>query len=433
MSRGAGPSEEAGAPDETGYPAKAADHLSHGGNTRLIAAASGLPESAILDYSANINPFGPPDWLPDAIGEGLSRVAFYPDPEATEAREAAAARFSSSPDRFLFADGADSLLFALPRALAADACVLPIPTYSGYRRAIRRADIPEIDLPLLAEDDFRMDSPRFMASLRDALQRGAPGGIPEGAVARWRGADASNRTWERGGVTMDRMIVFLGSPNNPAGGVLPKKLVEDLAKEFPHRYFVIDESFLELTLKGESLIGTDITNIIVARSLTKAWAVPGARVGFIYSNPGIRGAVRAEISAWPLSSFAEAIAKRALGDKEFLGRTIPALLAEEADFSKALASMPGIGVFRSGANFLLVDFGDDSRGASIAEALLKRGIAIRRFSPDEGLSGRYARLAVRSREENRRFMEALRAAIEANKAARMRPSPKPYSGSERRL
>ncbi len=376
------------------------DHLSHGGNTRLIAAASGLPESRILDFSANINPFGPPAWLAEAMEEGMSRIAFYPDPEATEARNAASLRFSSPAERFLFADGADSLLFALPGALKADACVLPVPTYSGYRRAIRHAGVPEIDLPLLSEEGFRMDRPRFMASLREALEAGGR----LGAAGRRQG-DAKAK----------RVIVFLGAPNNPAGGMLPPGLIEDLAGEFPRHTFVIDESFLELTLSGQSLIGTEIANIVVARSLTKAWAVPGARVGFIYANPEVCAAVRADIPAWPVSSFAEAIAKRALGDADFLRRTVPALMAEEAGFSMALSELRGFKVFRSGANFLLLDAGDDARGALIAESLLGMGIAVRRFSKTEGLSERYARLAVRLRDENRRFIEALKAILESER------------------
>ena len=95
----------------------AIDHLDHGGNTRLIAASANLPESEILDYSANINPFGPPPWLDEAIAEGRDRIALYPDPEATGARKTASLRFVTPPGRFLFADGADSLIFALPRGL----------------------------------------------------------------------------------------------------------------------------------------------------------------------------------------------------------------------------------------------------------------------------------------------------------------------------
>lgn len=373
------------------------DRLDHGGNRRLIAKEAHLPEGAILDYSANINPLGPPPWLAEAVAEGVAAIAVYPDPEATAAREAAAARFSAPPERFLFADGADSLLFALPRALGAKACVLASPTYSGYRRATRRAGLPEILVPLLPEENFRMESPRFLALLEAALTSG--GGT------KGRAAGASNRA-----------LCFLGAPNNPAGGVLPKAIVEDLARSHPRHLFVVDESFLELSRSGESLIGTNIANIVVARSLTKAWAVPGARVGFLYAQPKLRAAIRAEISAWPLSSFAEAIAKRALGDRDFLPACLPALLAEEERFSASLAALPSLKVFRSGANFLLADVGDDKRGSFLASALLAKGIAARRFSRDEGLGGRYLRLAVRSREENDLFLSTLRAIIEREPA-----------------
>jgi len=367
-----------------------ADHLDHGGNRRLIAKAAGFSEDAILDYSANINPLGPPPWLGEAIAEGLGKIAAYPDPEATAAREAAAARFSAPPERFLFADGADSLLFAIPRALGAEVCVLASPTYSGYRRAARRAACRQVILPLLPEEDFRMDSPRFLDSLERALE---------------------DKSEAMKAERPERAIVFLGAPNNPAGGALPQATIEAMARANPCHFFVIDESFLELSRGGKSLIGADAPNIVVARSLTKAWAVPGARIGFIYAAPAVRAAVRAEISAWPVSSFAEAIAVRALGDKAFLAGRLSALLAEEKRFSAALTALPRVRVFRSGANFLLADLGDEARGDLVAAALLEGGIAVRRFSPDEGLSGRFLRLAVRSREENDRFIKAIAAVL----------------------
>ncbi|MFA5851391.1 MAG: histidinol-phosphate transaminase [Spirochaetales bacterium] len=371
-------------------PRDRADHLDHGGNRRLIAKAAGLPEEEILDYSANINPLGPPPWLGEAVAQGLARINVYPDPEATMAREAAAARFSAPPERFLFADGADSLLFAMPRALGADVCVLTSPTYSGYRRAARHAGCRQVVLPLIPGEDFRMDSPRFLDSLTKALD-----GTSDAKEPR----------------CPERAIVFLGAPNNPAGGALPKATIEAFAQAYPRHFFIIDESFLELSRNGESLIGTDAPNIVIARSLTKAWAVPGARVGFIYAAPAVRTAIRAEISAWPVSSFAEVIAAKALGDTAFLAGCLSALLAEEERFSAALAALPRLKIFRSGANFLLADLTDDARGNHIAAALLEHGIAVRRFSPDEGLSGRYLRLAVRSRGENDRFLAALGAII----------------------
>lgn len=235
-----------------------------------------------------------------------------------------------------------------------------------------------------------MDSPRFLTSLERAL-------------------DDKSDAKEAGGP--ERAIVFLGAPNNPAGGALPKATIEAMARANPRHFFVIDESFLELSGGGESLIGVDWPTIVVARSLTKAWAVPGARIGFIYAAPAVRAAVRAEISAWPVSSFAEAIAVRALGDKAFLAGCLPALLAEEERFSAALAALPRVRIFRSGANFLLADLTEDKRGDRAAAALLEGGIAVRRFSTDEGLSGRYLRLAVRSREENDRFIKAIAAIL----------------------
>ncbi len=395
------------------------DHLSHGGQTRKIAAASGIPEAHILDYSANINPFGPPPWLHEAVAEAVSRIAAYPDPDACEACIAASERFCIPHERFLFADGADSLLFALPRALEASVCIVATPTYSGYRRAITRAGLREIAIPLSPDSDFRMDDPRFLEALRRNLS--------EPIIST--DGDSSQRTVPHTVLNAPAIrgaLVFLGAPNNPAGGALPRASVESLARDFPGHTFIIDESFLELSLDIESLIVSEFPNILVVRSLTKAWSVPGARVGFMSGDPKLLAQVRAELPAWPVSAFAEAIAVRALRDRTFLAATVPPLLAEMKRFARALADLPGIGVIESGANFLLMDFGTTSRADQVESVLLSGGIAIRRFSASEGLARQYARIAVRSPSDNVRFLAALAGALE--KAAARACEPQRDSG-----
>jgi histidinol-phosphate/aromatic aminotransferase/cobyric acid decarboxylase-like protein len=377
------------------------DHLTHGGQTRTIAAASGIPETHILDYSANINPFGPPPWLHEAVAEAVSRIAAYPDPDAREACIAASERFGIPHERFLFADGADSLIFALPRALESSACIVATPTYSGYRRAIARAGLPEIAIPLSPDADFRMDDSRFLEALQHELSAHA-------AANRRSGHPPAGQEYG----DARRALVFLGAPNNPAGGALPRAAVEDLAREFSGHTFIIDESFLELTLDVESLIGSELPNILVVRSLTKAWSVPGARTGFISGKPKLLASVRAELPAWPVSAFAEAIAVRALRDRGFLDATVPPLLAEMKRFARALADLPGIRVIASGANFLLLDFGTAARAEHVEALLLSEGIAIRRFSMNEGLGRQYVRIAVRSPSDNARFLTALASVLE---------------------
>ncbi len=361
-----------------------ATHLDHGGRLRALSELTGVPERDILDFSANLSPLGPPPWLAEAIAEGTERVTAYPDPDAERARAAAAARFSRPSDEFLFADGADSIIFATPRALGVRSVVCVSPTYSGYLRAASHAGIAPTLVPLRAEDGFAPDEDEIARAVRSA-----PGPV----------------------------LACVGAPNNPAGGFLPDGALERLARARSDLWILFDESFAELAGRGDENVSRAQRNVIVARSLTKTYAVPGARVGFAAAAPDIARALREELPAWPVSSFGEAIAVRALADRAWAERGASFVADARAGFVDGLRALPGLDVFPGPANFVLVRFARADGAAAASRALLAAGIATRSFSPREGLDGRYLRLAVRTPEDNARFLRALRDAMPARRGA----------------
>lgn len=375
-------------------------HRHHGGNLTALAALTGLPAEKILDFSANINPFGPPPWLSEALEEGSRAITHYPDPDSTRARQAAAERYQTSMESFVFADGADSLLFALPHALGVKACLTMPPTYSGYKRGVLRAGVSEIELNLEPQENFSLAAKKTLSSLHQTLK------------------EMTDRN--------KRCAVFIGAPNNPAGGIMPREYILNLASFFAQHYFIIDESFIEFLPDWEALtmIGWRASNIITVRSMTKTLAVPGARLGFLHADPKICVAVRAELPAWPVSSFAEAIAVRALRDTTFMPAARELLQAEADWFISRLAESgafriihgdsAGNSVSRTGANFLLLDFFQDEFGLKTSAGLLNRGIAVRQYSPEEGLSKRYMRIAIKNRIDNSRFLDELAAVMQEN-------------------
>ncbi|MGB9521675.1 MAG: pyridoxal phosphate-dependent aminotransferase, partial [Anaerolineales bacterium] len=322
-----------------------------------------------------------------------------------------AKRYGSEAERFLFADGADSILFALPKALGASSCIYPTPTYSGYRRAALHAAIPEICVSLDPEKDFALSDIRFLKTFEVAL---------ENAVQISKHAKNNRRN-------IQGSMVFLGSPNNPAGGMLQLDTVLSLAEAFPMHWFIIDESFLELVGAGHTLIGNKMKNIVVVQSLTKSYAVPGARIGFMHAEPDVCAQVRKELSSWPVSCFAEQIAIHALADESFLKKSVAMLQKETVWFCKALEeaydnflepfagaklSFSKMKVFCSGANFLLLDLVTSYQADFISGFLAAKGIAVRRFDSKEGLDKRYIRIAIKKHEQNERFLKAFREALQ---------------------
>ncbi|HPE36811.1 MAG TPA: aminotransferase class I/II-fold pyridoxal phosphate-dependent enzyme, partial [Spirochaetales bacterium] len=111
----------------------------HGGNLRALSQASGLPESRLIDASANLNPLGPPPWLDAAFLKGRLASGAYPSPGGLSARQAAAAALGLPPERVVFGNGADDLAFALARVLGGRDHIVAEPAYSSYRDAVGAA------------------------------------------------------------------------------------------------------------------------------------------------------------------------------------------------------------------------------------------------------------------------------------------------------
>ena len=193
----------------------------------------------------------------------------------------------------------------------------------------------------------------------------------------------------------------------------------------------MDESFSELAGRYEGLVGRHPDNVVVLRSLTKTWAMPGLRLGYAEGVPSLLAALRGQLQSWPLSSFGEAAALRALADREWPERSAAYVAEAGADLSAGLEAIEGLEVFTSPANFVLVKLTRGRMAAPIAasglaEALLARGMAIRTFSAGEGLDDSWFRIAVRRPEENARFLAILRETLGlliAKGAGERRPGP----------
>jgi len=356
------------------------DEHSHGGNLRALGLESGRDPGAILDFSANLNPLGPPPWLRSAVERGLAKVAAYPDPDAMAAREAAARRFGLAPARFLFADGADSIILALPRAIRAARVFAFVPGYSGYLRAVARGGAAFCPVCLDPERDFALDA----AALSEAL-----------------GGEATR------GLATGRDLVFIGSPNNPAGGSLPDAALCELASAFPSAVFAVDESFAELAGCPQGIVGRHPENVLVIRSLTKTYAMPGIRAGFVEGDEVLLAAIRRELPAWPLSSFAEEACVEALADRSWGEKGATFVAGARAAMVAGIAAIPGLRVVPGPANFILAGLRSGRGARELRGLLLDRSIAIRTFSPEEGLDDGWFRLAVRKPEENDRLIGAL--------------------------
>jgi len=366
----------------------------HGGNLRALAERAACGRDDIADFSANINPLGPPPWLRSAVAGALSDAAHYPDPEALDLRRAAAAFYGGVPEEFLAGNGVSDILHACPRLPGLTRAIIPVPTYGDYERAARLAGLAVEHVRLLPETGFLLS----FALLEEALS-GSPA------------------------------LVLLGRPNNPTGRAFPGVDLLALARRHPDSLFVADEAFADFVpglerLASERPGGERPANLIVLLSLTKFFAVPGLRLGLAAAHPGLIRRLAALLPPWQCSTLAQAVGARALADADFRARSLAACGEYAADLHGLLREFPEITVFPGQANFTLCRLthgGLDARG--LAERLLARRVAIRVCDNFRGLDSSWFRLAVRPPEENGRLTEALAGALGRARPARPRRAP----------
>ena len=238
----------------------------HGGNITKLAEASGMPAGEILDFSANINPLGPPEWLRPLISAQVSSLVHYPDPDCTELVRAFSERFGVPAEEIVMGNGETELLHLLPRVLGKRRAVIPVPSYSDYAAAAELAGLNLEPLLLQEERGFTLDFAEIERKL-----------------------------------TGDE-IVILGRPNNPTGTLFPASALRELAARRPATIFVVDEAFADFTGEESLLAGERPTNLIVLRSLTKFYAIPGLRLGAAVAERGIIRRLRALAPPWSVNT-----------------------------------------------------------------------------------------------------------------------------------
>jgi threonine-phosphate decarboxylase len=155
-------------------------------------------------------------------------------------------------------------------------------------------------------------------------------------------------------------------------------------------------------------------NLLVLRSLTKFFAIPGIRIGYVAGHSRTIGELSRHIYPWNVNTIAQIAAEDAINDKEYIARTRRIVPEERAYMYENLKTVKGMTVYPSCANFFLCKLtGPGVKSATeLHRKLLRRGILIRNCGNFKGLNDRFFRVAVRNRPENGKLIAALRAILD---------------------
>ncbi len=354
----------------------------HGGDLLAMAEIARRDPASLLDFSVNVRPEGAPEFLRAALVRANASLAAYPSPNAEEALVAAARRYGLPPSRFAFGNGSNELIHALARVLkkrGVPGVFIVEPAFSEYALACRLAGLES-------------------SPLRDGIGSGADGRPSDGLLDGL--ADVPSGA-----------AVFLANPCNPSGLFRTPDECLSLLAARPDLLWIIDEAFIEYAgpEADVSILRRMPANGVVLRSLTKFYALPGVRIGYLAAPVELAEAVRTELPAWNVNVFALSAAVAALNDtSDFAERARAENAERRADLAAVLSALPGVEVFPSSANYLLFRWREAPK--DLYGILLRRfGIAVRDCSNYSGLEdGTWFRAAVRFPEEHRRLADALR-------------------------
>ncbi len=351
----------------------------HGGDIWRFAKRYGLDVEKIIDFSASINPVGLPAAVKDIISMTIENILHYPDPDYTALRERLARYLSVDIESIMVGNGSSDLIFLVSMVILPKRTLIPIPCFSEYERGARLSGSKVVYLKSEDNNNFRISPESIIDNLRD----------------------------------ID--MVYLGNPNNPTGMIMYRKELEGIIDSCEREgvFVVLDEAFIEfvdnsddLTFIKDALV---TKNLLVIRSLTKSFAIPGLRLGYAVGQEGLIRRLRDLQPMWSVNSFAEAVGKDVLNDTNYIEYTKSVVKEEKEFLIKGLSEIKGIDPLPSEANFLFIRITDPRfTSTDLRDMLVQRYILVRDLSTMPGLNNRYFRCAVRRRNENLRLLEALK-------------------------
>jgi threonine-phosphate decarboxylase len=350
---------------------------SHGGDALEFCVKLGFPADSILDFSLNVNPYGPPANVINSILSCVGLIRFYPERSYSKLREAISEYVGVSPEEVIVGCGVTELIHSiLARFVKNGPVIIPLPTFTEYEAAAKGVGLSiEFVEPAGLDVDLEKTA---------SLLKRASGGC-----------------------------LILCNPNNPTGWLLDHRFLSDLIASAERKgvTVLLDEAYIELSEGGRSLAQEAVRykNVFVLRSLTKPFGFPGLRVGYAVCSRSAAERFEATAISWRVGVLEEAAAIAALKDRRFLEDSKSKIFSEKRRLVEEINSIGGLRAIRSDTNFLMVDLSRSRFSPkNLRWRLLSYGIVIRELTSVRGVSGPYIRLCVRKPDENKILLEALR-------------------------
>lgn len=325
-----------------------------------------------LDFSVNVNPFGIPKKVLEALHAGVEECTQYPDPFCRELKQKIAAFYGVDEGQIVVGNGASELFPAILRAVMPKRVVLTKPSFSGYEKACKAEGMAVKNILLEKKEDF---------CLKEELIE----------------------------TVCEGDLFLLAIPNNPNGGMPSGQFLQKLADRLAEKsgWLLLDACFWEFTKRGQEDLKLeafrDRKNVLIVRAFTKTYAIPGIRLGFCTCRDlQLIRRIWEYLPEWNVSLPAQKAGVAALEETKYLRESV-AYVQKEREYLVGELEKLGFRVYPGEGNFLLF-----FHEKNWYERMLQRGILIRDCSDYEGLGKGFYRIAVKKREENEMLLQIFR-------------------------
>lgn len=343
--------------------------FSHGGNIYDVQAKF---RKKIIDFSANINPLGLPGRIKKTIYKNFARILHYPDAQASNIIQKIAQYWGIDKENILLGNGSCELIYLIMSTFKPKSMSIPVPTFSEYERAAKNTRTQVQFIKLKEKEDFKL------------------------RLSQFGRAD----------------VLFVCNPNNPTGNLTLENqgAIKGLVA---NKLFVVDEAFMDFlpNQKDYTFIwkATKCKRIIVLRSFTKFFALPGLRMGYLVAHKEVISKLKRNLAPWNTNCLAQLAAELILNDREYIKKTYKLIQSQRQFLFEQLAEIGWLKAYPSVTNFLLLKIERVGITAKSLQAiLLKKGMLIRDCSNFRNLNDKYIRIAVRSHKENLKLIAALK-------------------------
>jgi threonine-phosphate decarboxylase len=344
----------------------------HGGNIHQMER---IYKRNLLDFSANINPLGLPSSIKNALCNNFNKLLHYPDIQAERVSTRIAKYWGIKRENILVGNGSSELIYLIMHTFRPKETLIPIPTFCEYERVARSVKNKIRFIKLREKDNFLI----------------------------------RNLKGSKGDMT------FLCNPNNPTGNLIfeGKSSIDKL----PAELIIVDEAFMDFLPDEErhTLIWKGLEKskrVIVLRTFTKFFALPGLRIGYLVAHQDVIAKLRQNQVPWSVNFFAQLAAELILSDKGYIKKTKQFIEKERKFLFNAVANIRELIPFPSVTNFLLVKIGNKNLTSTLLKKrLIQEGILIRDCANFRGLSNKFIRVAIRSHKENLKLLKALKQTI----------------------